>query len=148
MSQRSSLFSRTFPASLRAPVRASVIVLETVLAADEEDAELVSARYRRACGGLLAPDVAWLPAKRGIDRVHDPAVARGSRRLVRIAELHPDNVRGASLRHRDLRTRHRRRGAAWRRAAEVQEERDDAEQDEDDGENGQRAVERREGWHG
>src|SRR5688500_7583367 len=118
MSQRSSLFSRTFPASLRAPVRASVIVLETVLAADEEDAQLLSARHGGIRGGFLAPHIARLPAKRWIDRVGDTRVSRGPRGLVCVTELHSDNIRRPALRSGCSRTRRCCRSASGCRAAE------------------------------
>src|SRR5688572_964759 len=119
MSQRSSLFSRTFPASLRAPVRASVIVLETILAADEENAQPLAARHGGTRSGFLAPHIARLPAKRRIDRVSDTDVSRGLCSLVCVTELHSDNIWGSALRGGCSRTRRCARSASGGRPAEV-----------------------------
>src|SRR5687767_5984758 len=147
MSQRSSLFSRTFPASLRAPVRASVIVLGAVAAGDVEQRRVLATGERRVGCRLLPRHVAALPARPLRDVPGDDAEARVAQLLDGLAEPLAHDVRRSPLDGRCPGARRRRGGAARRGTAEVQEERDDPEQDEDDGEDRERAVERRERRH-
>src|SRR5687768_9949659 len=98
MSQRSSLFSRTFPASLRAPVRASVIFLGAVAAGDVDQRRVLTTGERRVGCRLLPRHLAGLPVRALRDVPCDDAEARLAQLLDGLPEPLSNDVRRSSLR--------------------------------------------------